>query len=170
MNDKNMIIAGAIAIGIYLFSQGKAIFSAAAPQTTGQKTAQKVAQRGDISRLPVKQIRYMIAHAAALKITGKEVAVLKAEEARRVAAWKMAVKKKKKEDTKKKQIRSKLFPGSEKSRVIPYSESSKHSYYGPKSHKLLNEGYMEKRYKADQKQAQEQRLNELREMFPLSDL
>jgi len=79
-------------------------------------------------------------------------------------------KKKKKEDTKKKQIRSKLFPGSEKSRVIPYSESSKHSYYGPKSHKLLNEGYMEKRYKADQKQAQEQRLNELREMFPLSDL
>jgi len=37
---------------------------------------------------------------------------------------------------------SKLFPGAERSRIIPYSESSKHSYYGPKSHKLQNEGYM----------------------------
>jgi len=39
---------------------------------------------------------------------------------------------------------TKLFPGAEKSRVIPYKESSKHSYYGPKSHKLQNEGYMVK--------------------------
>ena len=37
---------------------------------------------------------------------------------------------------------SKLFPGAERSRIIPYSESSRHSYYGPKSHKLQNEGYM----------------------------
>ena len=41
----------------------------------------------------------------------------------------------------KKQIASRLFSGAEKSRIIPYSESSKHSYYGPKSHKLQNEGY-----------------------------
>ena len=285
MNDKNMIIAGAIAIGIYLFSQGKAIFSAAAPQTTGQKTAQKVAQRGDISRLPVKQIRYMIAHAAALKITGKEVAVLKAEEARRVAAWKAAQKvaqkrigqpitlaayisaarkaaaqkkvrqeaaqkigkvigkkvaqkvvpriseetggrtgmalviflqkkaramhaaamqaakaaknnskvklpsskwaggrtgmalalylKGREEAIKRAVVQAKaavpitrLFSGAEKSRIIPYSESSKHSYYGPKSHKLQNEGYMEKRYKADLKQAEEAEMHALFDRFP----
>ena len=231
MSNKNIILAGAIAIGLYLFSQGKSIFSAAASQTTGRRTAQKV----DISKLPVEQIRYLIAHAAALGKTGKGVAALKAEEARRVAAykaavrkaaaqkigkkigekvaqkvyisklpvqriryliahaaalgktreevaalkaeealrvarWKAAVSKKKNENTKKKQIKSKLFPGSEKSKVIPYSESSKHSYYGPKSHKVLNEGYMEKRYKADLKQAEEQRLNELRAMFPIDEL
>ena len=136
----------------------------------GKKVAQKVAQKVDISKLPVQQIRYLIAHAAALGKTGKELAALKAEEARRVVAWKAAAKKQKNEVVKKKQIRSKLFPGSEKSRIIPYSESSKHSYYGPKSHKVLNEGYMEKRYKADQKQAQEQRLDELRAMFPLDEL
>jgi len=37
---------------------------------------------------------------------------------------------------------NRLFPGAERSRIIPYSESSRHSYYGPKSHKLQNEGYM----------------------------
>jgi len=253
MNNKNIIIAGAIAIGIYLFSQGKAIFSAA---------TQKVAQKVDISILQVQWLRYMIAHAAAFKITGKEVAVLKAEVARREAAWKAAHKTAPKrvgqpttraayiaaaqkaaarkkirreaarkigkiigkkvaqkvvprisEETggrtgmalyiylkkkaggmraaltqavkaartgskiilpsskwaggrtgmalaiylKKREIAleqaakqakaaitrpaSKLFPGAEKSRIIPYSESSKHSYYGPKSHKLQNEGY-----------------------------
>ena len=61
---------------------------------------------------------------------------------------------------------SKLFPGAEKSTIIPYSESSKHSYYGPKSHKVLNEGYMEKRYKADIKQAEEDEMHRLFEMFP----
>ena len=246
MNNKNIIIAGAIAIGIYLFSQGKAIFSAA---------TQKVAQKVDISILQVQWLRYMIAHAAAFKITGKEVAVLKAEVARREAAWKAAHKTAPKrvgqpttqaayiaaarkkirreaarkigkiigkkvaqkvvprisEETggrtgmalyiylkkkaggmraaltqavkaartgrippsskwaggrtgmalaiflKKRAIAleqaakqakaaitrpaSKLFSGAEKSRIIPYSESSKHSYYGPKSHKLQNEGY-----------------------------
>ena len=153
MNNKNIIIAGAIAIGIYLFSQGKSIFSAAA-------------QKVDIPKLPVAQIRYTISHAAALKKTREEVAALKAEEARRVSAWKAAVTKKKNEDIKKKQISSKLFPGSEKSRIIPYSESSKHSYYGPKSHKVLNEGYMKKRYKADIKQAEEDEMHRLFEMFP----
>ena len=89
MNNKNIILAGAIAIGLYLFSQGKSIFSAAASQTTGRRTAQKV----DISKLPVEQIRYLIAHAAALGKTGKGVAALKAEEARRVAARNAAVRK-----------------------------------------------------------------------------
>jgi len=253
MNNKNIIIAGAIAIGIYLFSQGKAIFSAA---------TQKVAQKVDISILQVQWLRYMIAHAAAFKITGKEVAVLKAEVVRREAAWKaahktapkrvgqpttraayiaaarkaaaqkkirreaaqkigkiigkkvaqkvvpqtseetggrtgmalliyllkkaramhaaatqaakaaknnskvilpsskwaggrigmaLAIYLKRREEAIKRaaaQVKaaitrpaSKLFPGAEKSRIIPYSESSKHSYYGPKSHKLQNEGY-----------------------------
>jgi len=83
MNNKNIILVGAIAIGLYLFSQGKAIFSAA---------TQKAAQKVDISRLPVEWLRYMIAHAAAYEKIGKEVAALKAEEARRVAAWKAAQK------------------------------------------------------------------------------
>ena len=87
MNNKNIILAGAIAIGLYLFSQGKSIFSAAAPQTTGQRTAQKVAQKVDISKMPVQRIRYLIAHAAAQKKTGKEVAALRVEIARREAAW-----------------------------------------------------------------------------------
>ena len=65
---------------------------------------------------------------------------------------------------------TKLFPGSEKSKVIPYSESSKHSYYGPKSHKLQNEGYGKGKAERDKKQALEFRLNELRDMFPLSNL
>jgi len=157
MNNKNIILAGAIAIGVYLFSQGKSIFSAA---------AQKVV----ISKLPVQQIRYQIAHAAALGKTREEVAALKAEEARRVARSKAAVAKKKNENTKKKQIKSKLFPGSEKSRVIPYSESSKHSYYGSKSHRLQNEGYGKGKAERDKKQALEFRLDELRDMFPLSNL
>ena len=71
---------------------------------------------------------------------------------------------------KKKQIASRLFPGAEKSRIIPYSESSKHSYYGPKSHRLQNEGYGKGKAERDRKQALEFRLNELRTMFPLSNL
>jgi len=65
---------------------------------------------------------------------------------------------------------SKLFPGSERSRIIPYSESSKHSYYGPKSHRLQNEGYGKNKAKRDRKQALEFRLQELRDMFPSSNL
>ena len=92
MNNKNIIHVGAIAIGLYIFSQGKSIFSAAAPQTTGQRTAQKVAQKADISRLPVEQIRDMIAHAQARNISREEVAALIAEEALRVARSKAAYK------------------------------------------------------------------------------
>ena len=65
---------------------------------------------------------------------------------------------------------SKLFPGAERSRIIPYSESSRHSYYGPKSHKLQNEGYGKNKAKRDRKQALEFRLQELRDMFPSSNL
>ena len=62
------------------------------------------------------------------------------------------------------------FPGAEKSRIIPYSESSKHSYYGPKTLKLQNEGYGKGKAERDRKQALEFRLNELRTLFPESDL
>ena len=41
MNNKNIIIAGAIAIGVYLLSQGKEILSIPAAYTTRQKAAQK---------------------------------------------------------------------------------------------------------------------------------
>ena len=78
--NKNIIIAGAIAVGLYLFSQTK-------------KVAQKVAQKVDISILRVEWLRYMVAHAALFKITKKEVVALKAEIARREAAWKAAVRK-----------------------------------------------------------------------------
>jgi len=105
--NKNIIIAGAIAIGFYILSQPKKITAIAQKvaqrtrstttpairQRTAQKIAQKVAQKVNISKLPVQRIRYMIAHAAALKKTGKEVAALRAEEARRVVAWKAAVRK-----------------------------------------------------------------------------
>jgi len=60
--------------------------------------------------------------------------------------------------------KSKLFPGSERSKIIPYSESSKGSYYGSKTTKVLNEGYMEKRYKADMKQSQDDRIRELSDL------
>ena len=65
---------------------------------------------------------------------------------------------------------SKLFPGAERSRIIPYSESSRHSYYGPKSHRLQNEGYGKGKAERDRKQALEFRLNELRALFPSSNL
>ena len=112
MNNKNIIIAGAIAIGLYLFSQTKKIQYTTAAQKiaqrtrstatptvrkrTAQKIAQKIAQKVaqkvaqekvDISKLPVQQLRYMIAHLMAQKKTGKEVIALKAELARREAAW-----------------------------------------------------------------------------------
>ena len=81
--NKNIIIAGAIAIGFYILSQPK----------KNTAIAQKVAQKVDISKLPVQQLRYMIKHAVALKKNRKEVAALRAEEARRVVARKVAVRK-----------------------------------------------------------------------------
>ena len=98
MNNKNIIIAGAIAVGLYLFSQIKKTAQRTRPTATptirqrtaqkiAQKIAQKVAQKVDISKLPVQQLRYMIAHAAVQNKTRKEVVALKAEVARREAAW-----------------------------------------------------------------------------------
>ena len=103
--NKNIILAGAVAIGLYLFSQVKKIpfitgaqktaqrRSSATTSAVRQRTAQKVAQKVDISKLPVQQLRYLIAHAAAQKKTGKEVAALKAEVARREAAYTAALRK-----------------------------------------------------------------------------
>jgi len=112
--------------------------------------------------------------AAAQKIgkkIGKKVAQKTAQKikARRAVMVRYAKKQKpyiQRPNPNKKQRIAKLFPGAERSRIIPYSESSRHSYYGPKSHKVLNSGYMEKRYKADLKQAQDARMEELRNMFP----
>ena len=163
----------------------KAAVRKAAAQKIGKKigktVAQKIAQKMDISKLPVQRLRYMIAHAQTQNIPREELAALKAEVARRAAAWKAAVRKAaaqkigkkigktvaqkiplnvktrraviaqyakrqrpqiQRPNTNKKWAGSKLFPGAEKSGIIPYSESSKHSYYGPKNHKLQNEGYM----------------------------
>ena len=189
MNYKGIIVAGAIAIGLYLFSKTKKIsdkeaIRKAAAQKIGKKIGKKVAQKVDISEIPVQLLRYTIAHMPAQMKTGKEMAALKAEVARREAVWlaahKAAIRKaaaqkigkkigktvaqKMSQAIKarralmaqhakrqrpriqrprptKKQIASRLFSGAEKSRIIPYSESSKHSYYGPKSRKLQNEGY-----------------------------
>ena len=103
--NKNIIIAGAIAIGFYILSQPKkntAITQKVAPKRIGQPTTEAAriaallraaAQKENISKMPVQHLRYLIAHAAAQKKTGKEVAALKAEVARREAAWKAAVRK-----------------------------------------------------------------------------
>jgi len=234
MNNKNIIIAGAIAAGMYLFLQMKKtaqrIRSTATPtirqkaaqkigKKIGKTVAQKIAQKMDISKLPVQRLRYMIAHAQTQNIPREELAALKAEVARRKAAWKAAVRKAaarkaavrkaaaqkigkkigktvaqkmaqkikarravrvwsakrqkpyiQRPNTNKKQVASRLFSGAEKSRIIPYSESSKHSYYGPKSHRLQNEGYGKGKAERDRKQALEFRLNELRTLFPQSNL
>jgi len=232
MNNKNIIIAGAIAIGLYLFSQGKTIVSAydaqkriaqptphitqqeaARKRAVAERIAQKVAQKRigqPITRTAyIAAIRKAAARKAAVrkaaaqkigKIIGKKVAQkvvpqipvktggrtgmalviylqkqAKAMHAQLIQAAN-AVKNKSKiilpsskwsggrtgmalviylksrevaiaqalSQAKAAVPITKLFPGAEKSRVIPYKESSKHSYYGPKSHKLQNEGYMVK--------------------------
>ena len=151
--NKNIILVGAVAIGLYLFSQAKKIpffteaqktarrSPPATTPTTRQRTAQKVAQKVaqkkvapkrigqpttqaariaaarkaavrkaaaqkigkkigkkvarkvDISKLPVQQLRYLIAHAAVHGETGKEVAALKAEVTRREAAYSTTLRK-----------------------------------------------------------------------------
>ena len=223
MTSKNIIIAGAVAIGIYILSQTKKIpfiveaqktvrrSPSAATPTVRQRTTQKVAQKVAPKRIgqpttqaariaaaqrkaaatkawieharknkaqKAAQRKAAVRKAAAQKIgkkIGKTVAQKIAQKikARRAAMARYAKKQRpriQRPNMYKKQTNSKLFPGAEKSRIIPYSESSKHSYYGSKSHKVLNPGYMEKRYKADQKQAQDARIEELRAMFPLSNL
>ena len=182
--NKNIILAGVVAIGIYLFSQAKKIpFIMGAQKTAqrrssattstvrqrtaqkiAQKIAQKVAQKVAPKRIgqPTMQAAYIAAarkaaarkeavrKAAAQKIgkkIGKTVAqkipqILKARRAVIAQHAKRQRPQIQRPRPTKKQIASRLFSGAEKSRIIPYSESSRHSYYGPKSHKLQNKGYM----------------------------
>jgi len=212
MNNKNIIIAGAIAVGLYLFSQTKKIQHTTAAQKVAQRTrstatptvrkrtaqkiaqkiAQKVAQKVVPKRIgqPTTQAARIAAlrkaaarkaavrKAAAQKIgkkIGKKVAqkIPQIEKVRRAVRVQHAKRQRpqiQRPRPNKKQIASRLFPGAEKSRIIPYSESSRHSYYGPKSHRLQNEGYGKGKAERDKKQALEFRLNELRDMFPESNL
>ena len=197
MNYRSIIVAGAIAIGLYLFSKTKKISDIAAERKTAQsglpavsptirqrtaqkiaqKIAQKVAQKVAPKRIgqPTTQIARIVAarKAAARKAAARKAAIRKAAvrkaAIRKAAAQKIGKKigervaqkipqilktrralalyaKRQRPQIQrprlyKKKIASRLFSGAEKSRIIPYSESSRHSYYGPKSHKLFNEGY-----------------------------
>ena len=220
--NKNIILAGAIAIGLYLFSQVKKIpyiagaqktprrSSPATTPTIRQRTARKIAQK--IGKTVAQKIvpkrigqptTWLAFIAAKRKAAARKAAIRKAA-ARKAAIRKAAAQKIGKKIGKtvaqkifqnlktrraviarylkkqrpqiqrprhpKKQIASRLFSGAEKSRIIPYSESSRHSYYGPKSHKLQNEGYGKNQAKREKQQALEFRLNELRDMFPESNL
>jgi len=217
MTSKNIIIVGAVAIGIYLLSQAKKIpFIAEAQKTvrrsspattptirqrTAQKIAQKIAQKVARKAAP-KRIGHPTTQAA--RIAAQRKAAQRIAAARKAAVRKAAARQVGKKIGKtvaqkiwqlrktrravvaqhaktqrpqiqrpkpsKKQIASRLFPGVERSRIIPYSESSRHSYYGPKSHKLRNEGYGRNKAERDRKRALEFRLNELRTMFPRSKL
>ena len=194
MNNKNIIIAGAIAIGLYLFSQVKKIPSIAgaqkvAPKRIGQPTTQiarivaarkaaarkAAARKAAIRKAAVRKAA--IRKAAAQKI-GKKIGERVAQKIPQILKTRRAIalyaKRQRPQIQRprlyKKKIASRLFSGAEKSRIIPYSESSKHSYYGPKSHRLQNEGYGKGKAERDRKQALEFRLNELRAMFPLSNL
>ena len=190
MNNKNVIIAGAIAIGLYILSRPKKIYAATAqkvaqrirppaPSTIRQRTAQKIAQKiaqkvaQKVAPKRIGQPTTRAAHIAARRKAAAQKAAVRKATAQKIGkkigktvAQKVAQKIKTQKALRawyakrqipqiqrprptKKQIAARLFSGAEKSRIIPYSESSKHSYYGPKSHKVLNPGYMEKRYKAD---------------------
>ena len=172
--NKNIIIAGAIAICLYILSQTKKIAQKVAPKRIGQPTTRaayiaalrKAAARKKIRREAAQKIGKKIGKMVAQKIPLK-LKVRRAVIAQYLKRQRPQIQRPR---PTKKQIASRLFSGAEKSRIIPYFESSKHSYYGPKSRKVLNPGYMEKRYKADQKQALEFRLNELRNMFQQSNL
>jgi len=237
MTSKNIIIVGAVAIGIYLLSQAKKIpFIAEAQKTvrrsspattptirqrTAQKIAQKIAQKvarkaapkrighptTQAARIAAQRIaaqRKAAQRKAAQRIAAQRKAAQRIAAARKAAVRKAAARQIGKKIGKtvaqkiwqlrktrravvaqhaktqrpqiqrpkpsKKQIASRLFPGVERSRIIPYSESSRHSYYGPKSHKLRNEGYGRNKAERDRKRALEFRLNELRTMFPRSKL
>ena len=205
MNNKNIIIAGAIAVGLYLFSQTKKIQHTTAAQKvaqrtrstatptvrkrTAQKIAQKIAQKVAQKVVPkrIGQPTTQAARIAALRKAAARKAAVRKAAARKAAARKAAQKIKarraamaryakkqrpqiQRPNMYKKQTTSKLFSGAEKSRIIPYSESSRHSYYGSKSHRLRNEGYGRGKAERDRKQALEFRLNELRTMFPRSNL
>ena len=141
MNNKNIIIAGAIAIGLYLFSQTKKIRYT----TTAQKVAPKRTGQPTTWAEHIAALRKATAQKIGKKI-GKTVAqnIFQKIKARR-AMMALHAKRQRPQIQRprpnKKHIATRLFSGAEKSRIIPYSESSRHSYYGPKSHKVFNEGY-----------------------------
>jgi len=134
-------------------------------------------QRIAIPISPRQAIRDMITRAAARKKAQKEAAARSKPPHRiaipishRQAIRDMITRAAARKKAQKEAAARKLFPGAERSRIIPYSESSRHSYYGPKSHKLQNEGYGKNKAERDRKQALEFRLQELRDMFPSSNL
>ena len=200
MNNKNILIVGVIALGLYLFSQTKKIAQKVALKRIGQPTTwlehiaalRKAAQRkAALRKATAQKIGKKIGKTVAQKVVpgvlketggrrdmalyiylkkkaaGMRAAVTQAVNAartgskiilpfsrwaggrtgmalaiflkKRAIALEQAAKQAKAAITR---PTSKLFPGAERSRIIPYSESSRHSYYGPKSHKLQNEGYM----------------------------
>ena len=91
MNKKEIIILAAIGAGAYILSQVKAMKTYIAPQYAKTAAQKLAAYEAIFSRMPVARIRDMIAYAVAHKKTGDVLALLKAEEARRVAAYKAAV-------------------------------------------------------------------------------
>jgi len=183
MNTKNIIIVGAIAVGLYIFSQTKTtaqkvaqrMRSTATPTTRertaqkiGKKIGKKVAQKVAPKRIgrPTTRAAYIAAlrRAAARKAAARKAAVRKAAaqkigkkigkkvaqkiplniKARRAVIAQYAKRQRpsiQRPRQYKKKTATRLFSGAEKSRIIPYSESSRYSYYGPKSHKVFNEGY-----------------------------
>ena len=78
MNNKNIIIAGVIAIGVYLFSQGKAIFSAHPTQTMKRKVAPKRIGQ------PTTQAAYIAARIAAARKAAARKAALRKAAARQI--------------------------------------------------------------------------------------
>ena len=206
--NKNIILVGIAAIGLYLFSQAKKIPfitgvqrrrpSATTPtirqrtaQKIAQKVAQKVAQRAAQKVAPkrigqpttqaarIAALRKAAVRKAAAQKIGKKIGKMVAQKiplnvkTRRAVIAHYAKRQRpqiQRPRPTKKQVASRLFPGAEKSRIIPYSESSRHSYYGSKTLKLQNEGYGKGKAERDKKEALEFRLNELRTLFPESDL
>ena len=147
--NKNIIIAGAIAVGLYLFSQTKKIQYTTAAQKVAQKVAPKrIGQPTAWAAYIAAKRKAAVRKAAAQKIgkkIGKTVAQKISPKIKTRRAVAQYLKKQRPQIQRprpnKKHIASRLFSGAEKSRIIPYRESSKHSYYGPKSRKLQNEGY-----------------------------
>ena len=182
MNNKNIIIAGAIAIVLYILSQSKKIYATTtqkiaqrirppAPRTIRQRTAQKIAQKlaqkvaQKVAPKRIGQPTTWLEHIAALRKAAQRKATLRKATAQKIgkkigktvaqnifqkikarrAMMALHAKRQRPQIQRprpnKKHIATRLFSGAEKSRIIPYSESSRHSYYGPKSHKVFNEGY-----------------------------
>jgi len=98
MNNKNIIIAGAIAIGLYLFSQTKKIGKKVAQRTRStatpavrQRTAQKITQK--VAPKRIGQPTTWAAHIAALRKAAAQRAAARKATAQRAAAQRAAARK-----------------------------------------------------------------------------